>query len=89
MILVASFLTPTKENRKISLKETTAIIGRDGNAEIQLDHPSVSREHAQVTLIEGKTHFSIEDRGSANGTYVDGVKINERSTLYPDQQLEV
>ena len=89
MILVASFLTPTKENRKISLKESTAVIGRDENADIQLNHSSVSREHAQVTLIEGKSHFIIEDRGSANGTYVDGVKINERSTLYPDQQLEV
>jgi pilus assembly protein CpaF len=89
VILVASFLTPTKENRKISLKETTAIIGRDGNADIWLNHSSVSREHAQVKLIEGKSHFIIEDRGSANGTYVDGVKVNERSTLYPDQKLEV
>ncbi len=89
MILVASFLAPTKENRKISLKRTSAIIGRDGNAEIKLDHPSVSREHAQVKLIEGKNHFSIEDLGSANGTYVDGVRVVEHSTLYPDQQLEV
>jgi pilus assembly protein CpaF len=89
MIVVASFLAPTKENRKISLKETSAIIGRDQNADIQLDHPSVSREHARVTLLEGKSHFTIEDRGSANGTYVDGVLINERSTLYPDQQLEL
>jgi len=89
MILIASFLTPTKKNSKISINKNTAIIGRDGNADIQLDHPSVSREHAQVTLIEGKSHFIIEDRGSANGTYIDGVQINERSTLYPDQKLEV
>jgi len=89
MILVASFISPTTENRKISLKGTTAIIGRDENTDIQLDHPSVSREHARVTLIEGKTHFIIEDNGSANGTYVDGVQITERSTFYPDQQLEI
>ncbi len=89
MIVVASFLAPTKENRKISLKETSAVIGRDQNADIQLDHPSVSREHARLTLVEGKSHFTIEDRGSANGTYVDGVLISGRSTLYPDQQLEL
>ena len=89
MILVVSFLTPTKENRRISLSETTAIIGRDENADIRLDHPSVSREHAQVTLIEGKSHFTIEDSGSANGTWIDGIQLNESSTLYPDQQLEV
>ena len=89
MNLVASFLTPKKESRKIPLKNTRAVIGRDENADIRLDHPSVSREHALVTLVDGKSHFTVEDSGSANGTCIDGVQINERSTLYPDQQLEV
>ena len=72
MILVATFLTPTKESRKISVKGTVAVIGRDDCANIQLDHPSVSREHAQLALVDGKSHFTIEDLGSANGTYIDG-----------------
>ena len=88
MILVVSFLEPAKENRRILLKNTTAIIGRDDLADIRLNHFSVSREHAHVTLVEGKSHFTVEDRDSANGTYVDGVRLNGRSTLYPDEQLE-
>lgn len=89
MILFASFITPNNENRRISLRQAMAIIGRDRTADIQLDHPSVSREHARVTLVEGKSHFTVEDRGSANGTYIDGVPVTGRSTLYPDQRLDV
>lgn len=89
MILVASFLTPSKENRRISLKGTTAVIGRDTSSDIQLFHPSVSREHARVTLVEGKSHFTIEDLGSSNGTQIAGVAIQKPSTLYPDQRLDI
>lgn len=89
MILVASFHTPTKESRKIFLKNNTAVIGRENIAGIQLDHPSVSREHAEVTLVDGKTHFTIKDLGSANGTFIDGVQITKSSILYPDQRLEI
>ena len=89
MILAASFSKPAQECRKIPIKNTTAIIGRDENANIQLDHPSVSREHARILLLGGKSQFTIEDLGSANGTFVDGIKITERSTFYPDQQLEI
>jgi len=89
MDLIVSFLTPIKENRKISVKETTAIIGRDVKAGIQLNHPLVSRKHARVTLVEGTSHFTIEDLGSANGTCIDGVQIDGCSTFFSDQQLEV
>ena len=65
-----------------------AVIGRDNRADIQLDHSSISREHAQITLLDGKSHFLIEDLGSANGTCIDGMRIRERTTLYPDQQIE-
>jgi len=89
MYIVVSFLAPMKENRKVSVQEATAIIGRDVKAGIQLNHPSVSREHARVTLVEGTSHFTIEDLGSANGTCIDGVQIDGRSTFYSDQQLEI
>ena len=89
MILIASFNKPKKESRKISLKATEAIIGRGDNVDIQLNHSLVSREHALVSLVEGKSHFKIEDLCSANGTYIDGVQVNGRSTLFSDQQLEI
>jgi transcriptional regulator with GAF, ATPase, and Fis domain len=42
-------------------------IGRGPDAEIRIDHPSVSRNHAMLEI--GET-LVIEDRGSANGTRI-------------------
>src|SRR5262249_34392071 len=42
-------------------------IGRAPDSEIRIDHPSVSRTHARLTI--GAT-LVIEDRGSANGTRI-------------------
>ncbi|HTV20888.1 MAG TPA: sigma 54-interacting transcriptional regulator [Polyangiaceae bacterium] len=43
------------------------LIGRARQAEIRIDHPSVSREHAALHVGES---LAIEDLGSANGTRV-------------------
>src|SRR5438270_22524 len=42
-------------------------IGRGPDAEIRIDHPSVSRNHALLTI---GASLVIEDRGSANGTRI-------------------
>lgn len=48
-------------------------IGRGGGNHIRLADTSVSREHA-VLLYEGGRWW-IEDRGSANGTFVNDVRV--------------
>ncbi len=48
-------------------------IGRGDENDIRLDAKSVSRHHAQLIYAEGR--WCIEDRGSANGTFVNGVRI--------------
>lgn len=53
----------------------TVIIGREGNFCI-LHDSQVSRQHAQLQVIQGKCWLS--DLNSANGTYVDGEKITRR-----------
>jgi two-component system, NtrC family, response regulator AtoC len=53
------------------------VIGRAAEADLVLDHPSVSRRHA--TLHAG-TPLSLEDHGSANGTFIDGQKVEPGST---------
>jgi transcriptional regulator with GAF, ATPase, and Fis domain len=45
-------------------------IGRSSECEFRLDHPSVSRKHAELTL-EGD-HWRLDDLGSKNGCFVDG-----------------
>jgi two-component system response regulator AtoC len=64
------------------------LIGRSSGATIQVDHRSVSREHARIRL--GST-IEIEDLGSRNGTRVRGKEIfaGERTELGISEAFEV
>eukprot|EP01017_Pseudomicrothorax_dubius_P041810 TRINITY_DN6742_c0_g1_i2.p1 TRINITY_DN6742_c0_g1~~TRINITY_DN6742_c0_g1_i2.p1 ORF type:complete len:201 (+),score=55.54 TRINITY_DN6742_c0_g1_i2:90-692(+) len=57
-------------------------------ADIVIEHISISRKHAKVTVSK-KGSLSIEDLNSANGTYVDGKKIgvNQIVILRPGAQI--
>jgi DNA-binding winged helix-turn-helix (wHTH) protein len=79
----------TTEKRQLqwwlSWKDTTLplaagenIVGRHPSSAVWINARSVSREHACIT-IEGD-RATIEDRGSTNGTFVNGTRI---STRYP------
>jgi transcriptional regulator with GAF, ATPase, and Fis domain len=54
------------------------VLGRSDEADLVLDHPSVSRRHATITIGE---QLTIEDHGSANGTWVGGVKLEPGSVM--------
>ena len=48
-------------------------IGRDPNADLTVDNPTVSRAHARLTY--GERGWVIEDLGSTRGTFRDGKRI--------------
>ena len=52
------------------LREGDHIIGRDSDAAILLDSPSVSRRHARICVTDGRATF--EDLGSKNGSLIGG-----------------
>jgi hypothetical protein len=58
---------------KIQKEETK--IGRDEENDIVLTHPTVSRFHAKI-IRDGENYF-IEDLNSANGTFVNGIKVKK------------
>ncbi len=89
MDLIVSFSAPAQENRRIPVARSRALIGRDQEAEIRLDHPTVSRRHARLSLSDGDNHISLEDGGSSNGTWVDGVPLSRRSRLLSDQVVGI
>lgn len=89
MNLIATFQTPMEENRIIRITGDRVEIGRDSESDICLDHPSVSRKHACISIVEGKSFFSLKDRGSANGTYVDGMMIDDAEILHGDQEVRI
>lgn len=68
---------------KIQKEETK--IGRDEENDIILSHPTVSRFHAKI-IREGENYF-IEDLNSANGTFVNGIKV-QKELLHDNDILQ-
>jgi pSer/pThr/pTyr-binding forkhead associated (FHA) protein len=66
----ALLISVKTDGQRFLLDGDLATAGREENADIFLDDPSVSRRHAEFTRIG--TSFYIEDVGSLNGTYVNG-----------------
>src|SRR5688572_31600920 len=61
------------------------MLGRDPSVDIVLNSPGVSRQHARVTL-QG-FQYLIEDLGSSNGTFVNGLQISSPTPLRQNDQV--
>jgi len=62
-------------------------LGRDVNNTIVVDDPFASAEHAVLTF-RGRAWY-IEDLGSTNGTYVNGVPVAEVALLGFGDQVQI
>ncbi|MDP2344734.1 MAG: GGDEF domain-containing protein [Deltaproteobacteria bacterium] len=67
---------------KHALKAGEMIVGRSSQAQLQIDHESVSRRHARIVLTE--SGVLLADLGSTNGTYVNDEPITERTLAHGD-----
>ncbi len=74
-----------ESGRKIDLLQDKMTIGRDASADIVIDSPAVSRQHAQVWL-EGDQLY-IADLNSSNGTFINGAKLEGQANLKPGDQV--
>jgi signal transduction histidine kinase len=61
----------------------TSVIGRDPHCEISLRDPGCSRAHAR--LVRKGTRYVLVDAGSANGTYINGIRVSEAEIEAGDQ----
>ena len=61
------------------------IIGRGGKAQVRLLDDGISREHAQL-VTEGSKIF-LQDLGSTNGTFCNGLKVDRRELADGDKIL--
>ena len=64
--------------KRFVLTKKAVVIGRGPHCDVQILTHFVSREHARVTLNEGRA--VIEDAGSRNGVFVNSVRV-ERQAL--------
>jgi hypothetical protein len=61
--------------RSFPLFEGENVIGRDPDARVSIDHASVSRHHARISIDDGKA--VLADLRSRNGTFVGGRPVND------------
>ena len=72
--------------KRIELEDEKVTIGRIPDCEIQLLVENVSRRHA--CIIFRNEEYRIEDLGSKNGVYVNGVKV-EKCVLRKHDMIEI
>lgn len=75
------------ETREVQLIEGENVVGRDPDAALWIDHPSVSRRHARIALVGGKA--TVEDLKSKNGTRLNGKEIRKRSALKDGDEVRI
>lgn len=61
--------------------------GRSRNADVRLEDPSVSREHAIFVYEAGI--LTVEDVGSRGGTYINGIRTDEKMRIAPGDTIAI
>lgn len=64
-----------------------ATLGRGRDTQLTIAHPTVSRHHCQVYELDGV--LMVKDKGSLNGTFINGERIDGDRILRPGQTLTV
>jgi len=72
-------------DREFDLHEGENMVGRERDAALRIDSPSISRRHARI-IINGDG-ASIEDLGSKNGTCVGGKRVHQCALADGDSVL--
>ena len=65
---------PNGQRKEIPVNGEVTVIGRGEDCDLQVPLQSVSRRHCQLT-VRGQD-LTVKDLGSANGTYVNGERVN-------------
>jgi two-component system, NtrC family, sensor kinase len=86
-VLILTVMQGPDTGRKFELPDhEPQLIGRSSEA-LPLTDNTVSRRHAELTPDDPPGSWWIRDLASQNGTYVNGVKISERTKLKAGDQI--
>lgn len=73
-------------NQVYTLQEQVINLGRRADNHIVIDDPHVSRQHAQLRVIDNR--YVIFDLESAGGTFVNNSRV-EQATLFPGDVISL
>ncbi len=71
----------------VSMRNDTTVFGRDPACDQVLDDPMISARHARVLRKAGK--MVVEDLGSANGTFLNGRRVQGTEPIQPGDELTI
>lgn len=75
--MASLFLIEDKKfSKRFQLEKASNNLGRKSDNDIVIPNPTVSGRHARILTDENR--FTLEDLGSTNGSFVNGVQISEQ-----------
>jgi two-component system cell cycle response regulator len=80
-------LTGAASGQMFKLPRGNTVLGRAPNAEVRLIDDGVSRHHARLRLETDQ--LWVEDLESRNGTFVNGLKIDQPTSLREGDKIQV
>ncbi len=79
--------TPLASPIREQLNEDTASIGRASDCTIPIKDRYLSRKHAEIVPLNGG--WSLRDCGSANGTFLNGVRVEADRPLHSGDRIRL
>ncbi len=77
----------TQAGMSYPLSTRQITLGRDEGVDIILQDPESSRKHSRITLHNGE--FTLEDMGSTNGTFINGIQLTAPQVLKPGDSIGI
>ena len=84
---VLEFLNGERAGQQLPLPDARSVLGRHPECDIVLDLGAVSRQHAQISHVNGE--YYIEDLQSRNGTLVNGQTIQAAQQLRDGDEVKI
>ena len=81
---VLGLLVPRGGGEDIPLLKVKLLVGRRDNCDICLRFTNISSKHSELELVDG--YWQVRDLGSANGTKVNGERV-EAKWLMPGDEV--
>lgn len=85
-MLTLLVLQGSDKGRRFELPDAPALLGRESR-QIPLTDQTVSRRHAELLPNDGD--WILKDLGSANGSYINGVRVDNRKPLKLGDQIRI
>jgi ABC transport system ATP-binding/permease protein len=85
------FYQDNKLFKKVAVKSgyhNCLVVGSGNESQIKLDNNRISRNHLQI-IYDDKGILNVQDLGSTNGTFLNGIKIDENKILQHKDKLQL